>query len=895
MGFDAENFGLGLIAGWATAYGVYRARHMIRATLNSVGKGAETVQNSATRSADSRYISDLIEQCETTHLAGKYVKLSEIVIEPRFLPTPEFAVPPDNEVVRSVYRVVPEVPDHPYLEAPFNIETLSISELSEGATALALLGVPGSGRTTALLSIALHSLGKVRFVPPPDKVQAQLDAEEAKLEEKERAVRVQERIVMQQRAKERLANEVGMVFDADADEENQDAIPLFNRLMPVYVHFVDLLAASAELSGEVDPAEQVVRAVQDTVKRVTASTIPRNLYKRLNRGQILLLVDGYDDLPESERLPALAWLKAFLEQYRQNFVIVAGPATGYGHLQNLGLTPVFMRPWSDLDVQRAAARWADAWGQIGKKRRKAARPDDEVIERATINARALTPLETTLKIWATYAEDTDIPGVEGWIRAFYKRHVANAEDLLLQMAQMAALQLDEGFINTARLQTLAIGGDSVAVASTEVDTSDADDAAEANAKGSKRDQKKADSETTSTQGKLLGMLRKSGLLTRHHGDRYQFRHPLLAAYLASLMLKDVTPEILSEKAAIPAWRDAIAYAALNRPLDTLVAERMHGAPDLALNRLVEMTRWLYYADASVEWRGTVLNTLGTQLILPSQYPMIRERVTAALIDARDKNVVLIFRKAARNADPDVRRLACLGMGAVGDPEALRDLMPLLNDQDSSVQLAAGMALGAIGTEEALEVMIGALTSGAEQLRQAMAEALAAMPEEGYPTLFEAVTHEDFLLRRAAIFGLRRLRTTWALVAIYRAFLEDEQWYVRSAAQQAFQELTYGRTESLTNPYPKAEEIEWLQVWAARRGDNLPVGDGANQMLLKALTEGEAPIRTLAALNLGQLGMVDTVRALYSALRDGREEVRTAAHRALADLELQIGADLPSAV
>ena len=43
-------------------------------------------------------------------------------------------------------------------------------------------------------------------------------------------------------------------------------------------------------------------------------------------------------------------------------------------------------------------------------------------------------------------------------------------------------------------------------------------------------------------------------------------------------------ETLSEKAALPAWRDAIAYAALNRPLDPLVAERMRGAPDLALNQ-----------------------------------------------------------------------------------------------------------------------------------------------------------------------------------------------------------------------------------------------------------------------------------------------------------------------
>ena len=283
----------------------------------SINKGAQTVQNSATRSADSRYISDLIELCETSHLAGKFVKLSDIAIEPRFIPTPEFGAPQENDVIQSVYRVVPNIPDHPYLQAPFNIETLSINELATGATALALLGLPGSGRTTALHAIALHSLGKINFNPPMDKVQERLNAEEAKLEEKERRVRIKERIEMQERARERLANEAGLAFSKDADDEAIQAIPLFNRLMPVYVHFADLVTAGHEFGSEADPAEHIVRAVQYTVKRVTASTIPRNLYSRLNKGQILLLLDGYDDLPEAERPAALAWLKAFRDQYKE--------------------------------------------------------------------------------------------------------------------------------------------------------------------------------------------------------------------------------------------------------------------------------------------------------------------------------------------------------------------------------------------------------------------------------------------------------------------------------------------------------------------------------------------------------------------------------------------------
>jgi HEAT repeat protein len=175
----------------------------------------------------------------------------------------------------------------------------------------------------------------------------------------------------------------------------------------------------------------------------------------------------------------------------------------------------------------------------------------------------------------------------------------------------------------------------------------------------------------------------------------------------------------------------------------------------------------------------------------------------------------------------------------------------------------------------------------------MAEAFAAMPEEGFPILHEAVEDQDMMLRRASVFGLRRIRTTWALIAIYRAFLEDEQWYVRSAAQQAFQEIQYGRAQSPTAPYPSAETIPWLAAWAASRGETMPAGEGAQQMLLRALQEGEPPIRALAATNLGQLGLTNMTKALYNALRDRQDDVRAAAHQGLADLQMQIGQPLPA--
>lgn len=911
MGFDLENFGFGLLVGWGSAYAVYRARHLMQGAASSVSRGASNVQNSTTRSADSRYVSDLIDRANSTHLGGLNVKLSDVIIEPRFIPAPELAVPMDDaELAHDIFRVIPTIHDHPYLHAPYNVDTLSIDDLSTGNRALALLGLPGSGRTTALLSIALHSLGALKFEPPADKIQAKLDSEEAAMSEKERSVRVKERILIEQRARERLANEQGVAFDAEADEEMRSALPLFRRLMPVYVHFADLLGTSNEFGTEVDPAEPIVRAVQYNVRRVTASTIPRAMYNRFNKGQILLLVDGYDDLPEFERPRALAWLKAFMEQYSQNFVIVASPINGFGTITQMGFTPVFVRPWSDLNASHAVERWADVWSRMdGKRGRRApARPDDAALERAHANNRALLPVEVTMKLWASYTGKVEMAGYEGWVRSTLTRLIPPDQPLatlLPRLSQIAAVQLEEGYITSARMQALSIGGAEGDTNSAEPEPEQPEPSLEAlaeEANASTKDAKKKkkgaadteeDTETRTAQGRLLASLRKCGLLVRYRGDRYQFRHPLLAAYLASLTLKQASAEELTARLNQPAWRQAVAYAALHTPVDKIVRKRMSAAPDVLQNNVVELGRWLAYAPVDAAWRGDVLKTLGNLLVMPNQYPLIRERAAAALLDSRDTNALLVFRRAVRNVNADIRRLSCLGMGALGDPEAIRDLKPLIRDQDMDVQLASGMALGAIGNEEALETMLIAFTEGSEQVRQAMAEAFAAMPEEGYPILAEAVEDQDMMLRRAAIFGLRRIRTTWALIAIYRAFLEDEQWYVRSAAQQAFQEIQYGRAESPTAAYPSPEAIAWLAEWAASRGETMPAGDGAQQMLLRALQEGDPPIRTLAALNLGQLGLANMSKALYSALRDRQDEVRAAAHKSLGELQLQIGQSLPT--
>lgn len=900
MGFDFQNFGIGLLTGWVTAYGVYRARRLISSAVQSAGEQAVSAGNFARQNADARYINDMVNLCDSTHVAARFVNLSDILIEPRFIPAPEFATPPDDEVSHDVFYVVPHIPDYPYLQAPYNIESRSIDDLAKAENRrLALLGQPGSGRTTALLAIALRSLNKLEIDPLPDKIQNRLDAEEAKLSEKDRAVRVKERLSMELRAKQQLAKVQGLTFDAEADEEAKSAVPLFNRLMPVYVHMADIDIRTSEFGSEIDPAEPLVRAVQRAMSRVTASTIPRNLYKRLNNGQVLLLLDGYDDLPEVDRTAKMYWLEAFIAEYGRNFIIAVGTASGYGALTRLGFSPVFLRPWSDLDIAYAIDRWADAWQHLGgTKNRPGTKPEAKFIERAKARSRALSPFDLTMKIWASYADDADVAGIEGWLRSFISRHLPADQPLntiLPQLAQAAALQLNEGFITQERLEALAGSIKSPLQISLDGEEDDlAETETAKKGKGKTKSQDKEEAEAASTQGKLIAMLRRSGLLVRHPNNTYRFNHPFIAAYLASLTLKDANESILTNKAVDPRWSQAVAYAATHMPIEVAVRAKLDAPADLLQNHLLEATRWLSYAGPDVSWRGPLLKQLGNIFIAPNQYPLVRERIAAALVSTRDKNTLFIFRQAARNANLDVRRLACLGIGAVGEVEAIQDLIPLLRDKVDDVQLAAAFALGAIGSEPALDALVEAFTEGTEKLRQAIAETFAAIPDEGHPILYDAISDEEMMLRRAAVFGIRRIRANWALISIYRAFLEDDQWYVRSAAQQAFQELQHGNFGAPT-VYPTVDSIPWLAEWAAEHGERVPQGEGAQQVLLKALQEGEPYIRILAATASGQLGLASNTKALYGALRDRQEEVRVAAYHALADLQLHIGQSLPAPI
>jgi len=151
-------------------------------------------------------------------------------------------------------------------------------------------------------------------------------------------------------------------------------------------------------------------------------------------------------------------------------------------------------------------------------------------------------------------------------------------------------------------------------------------------------------------------------------------------------------------------------------------------------------------------------------------------------------------------------------------------------------------------------------------------------------LRDAIDDQDTIVRRAAVLGLRRIGSEkWALDLLENSFLNDPEWIVKNAAEDAIQYLKANAPREVTAPAAPAE-LNWLVSWAAKQGSSVPPDQqGGLQILLRALSEGEELVQAAAAAYLGRLGNVTVREELEKAVSSSSPQVREAAQKALSGL------------
>lgn len=841
-------------------------------------------QEFAARHIDSRYLAEFIRFCEQNHLFGDDTPLSQVAVEPRFIapdPLPETL---EQDVDPDVFEMVPKDPAYPFLHAAYNVPTLGIAELSHGVPHIAILGNPGSGRTFALMCIALQSLGLLEFHPPYDKVQAEIDKYEAKLTPEERAKRIKQRIRIAQLAQERMSESDGKSYIGTDEGTEREISQPYKERVPIYCHLAEFDFETLAKQQTLDPAEQLIGLLQKRYSFLTGKTLPQSLYKAIVNGRATLLIDGYEELATINQNAARSWIKGFVQTYPQNYLVVTGAVTGYKWLSEMDISPVFIRPWHTTTVADAISLWHEGEAPL----------EPDKLETLTHQCRFLQPVDIALFVnhhlkqsgtdAVVETQDEERFGWQHtWPQTYFNQHLDDLEAWLPFLQIMAEMELDKGAI---RLSTL-VERESRQQTWTPLDVLDEDESKNG-------ESKQASPRRRVTQ--LLTFLTQNQILLKRSTQRYQFKHPVLAAYIAGEGLKYADADELAEKALLPSWERAIGYAAEIVPIDVAVKTKLEQPRDVALDCILSVSKWLSYAGKSAGWRNHYLRLLGNLLVAPNQFSPIRQRIAAALVSSRDEGAIVILRAAVQNPNPDVRRIACLGLGALKDVAAVQPLSRLLQNPNEGVKIAATLSLGAIGTDDSLVAMVHAMQESVSRgVRRAAAEMLALYPDIGYETLYDAVKEvKDILMRRAIIFGLGRIRTNWALITINEVVSSSaEEYYVRLAAMEVFRKIYEKESQGVVG-YPHTNSVSWLLDWGAQQQRAGAVDEEATgeDMLHFAMESRQDDIRYMALMTASQLELVQSAPVIYQRLYDPNEGVRDMAYQALMNLQRGMDKKLP---
>ncbi len=628
-----------------------------------------------------------------------------------------------------------------------------------------------------------------------------------------------------------------------------DTSLLDGEFTPVFIHAADL---ALPLAAGANVGEPLIAAAQARSTPVRAARLPRHLRVRLREYRCAIFLDGLDEVSPEALSEIAGWLAALMREFPQHRLVLAGGLAGFGPLLPLQFAPVHIAPWDAAGYRSLIAKWAAAWDKAASARRKRTAPDTDphlIMGWLASGNQGRTIFEVSLKTWAAFAGDARGKRPWDWAEAYVLRHGIKPVGQRA-LARLAAALMDRT-VNPSLTRAEAVTLLAPLYA---------------NAAG----------QVQMEPDEFLDDAIARRLLARHR-DRVSFSHALAGAHCAA------TAMAAEPEATLPdlsdGWARAVYFYAPVGDLSPLVARRLGQTPDLLHTDLLACARWLRDTPPEARWRIEVLRRLSKLLGDPNHALPLRARAVSAFVAAGDPTVAALFKQHLTGQDSELRQLSALGLGALDEVSAIRPVSALFADPHLEVRWAAALALSVLSHASAVEELAKGLLAGDDMLRKSCAEALARHPEEGHPVLQEAIQHENLSVRRAAVYGLAATRTDWALALLESVQHREQEWFVRSAAQEKVAEW-HDAASRAPRPFAPPEKEGWLVAWAAERGMGVPPGRGAIEIINRALVEGDEPTRRAAAGALGRLGDPNGARDLYALLRDPSTSLRQAGFEAL---------------
>ena len=762
--------------GAAVAFLLLGLARLFRPLIARVREGTQHVVRQATASAGQRYRQHIADWASKAHLLSFVAPLERVFVEPCFLP--------------------PFPPPDPNSSLPVDRRPIDLETALGGHPRLAILGEPGSGRTTLLAYLAL----------------------------------------------------------THARSEEDERLPLY----------IDLTQVEWEEEGETaddqasPPLERLVRAALETVG--ARSSYAALLKERLKAGTALVLIDDWDTLPEPAREQAAVWIGHLADELPGNLWIVAAAERGFASLVDAGFTPLRLTAWSPGQIADLLRRLEEVLFPEQEP------PSYDAASLSQARQKGATVMELALSAWLIL-QGEPLPSARG--------------DALLRvldrlLARQETLEDEDVWLPTAI--RVAFGNLALALQQEgrrEMEQEEIEQALE-DALPPEGDR------PPKARERIWQVLAEAPAFLRPRRTAvYTFAHPLWQVLLAARQALALPPETLAERLEEREWRRMVDFYACWGVMEPVVRAWLSQPDDLWHTRLRQAAAWVAQAPTDAHWRNGVMGLLARTFLQPGIPLPVRQRLADALVHTGDPGVTYFLKQATRHTLTDVRIAAVKALGYVATEADLPAFETVLADRNPRVQEAAVAALGIMGGRSAVHRLTLLLVQADQELRVAAARALARCGEEGVEVLKEALGEEDFLTRRAAVYGLAEVGEPWVWDRLARVATDDPEWIVRSAAETVL-EVREKRPHPVQPPL-KISEMGWLIAWAARRGETVGHGEAAYASLLLALREGEPEIRKAAVQALGLAGRAEHASVLRETVEDEDHEVAAVALEALEEL------------
>jgi len=832
IAIDPFSFIVGFVIGSAFWWLATRARPLWAEMRANIKENREAAQTRKSSTVEENHRRLTLRRAQGMHIAAQLFALDEIIQEPLLIAPPQRVEPgaqPKFEDVIS--QTLPYLPSWPEIAAAYHAPTLTLSQALSGNTNIVIIGQPGVGKTVSLAYLA--SLAANRS--------------------------------------EKL-------------ETLQDAVPFL-------VHVADLKLPIVDPKDALTP---LIEAASEYAPIFDLNRLPAFFQNTFKNGNALLLVDGYDEItPEYQQIIS-EYFKIIMQNYPKTRIVTTGAPEYLGGLVGLGFAPLTLITWSVGQNEKFIEQWGQIWSQtVALEAWSQTRPEqvDPILLNVWLSAdnANLSPLELTLKAWGAYAGDSLGPHVLEAIATHIRRiapqntPLAALETLAMQVALSAQPIFDP------RKAREWVKSFEVVEETVESTTEQPDEEKKEDTKPKK--EKKTEKVVAKPTMSLLEKMAASGLLVNYPNQKMRFMHPVFAGYLAGHALTHYnTEETLLNQ---PDWSGkylAMRYYAAHGDASKLVQSMMEFSRMPMHRPLFAMARWLRDAPRNAPWRGKLFGTLAALLQTEGIPLSLRGQAMAAFVVSNDPSAAALFRQFETTLSFELVQLAVLGSGAIRDTKAIEVVERAMEAPSLSVRRAACMALVAIGTNEALESVAHTLLNGDEDIRRAAGEALANDPNEGHAMLKDGITISDILLRRAVVYGLGRVNEPWAIEALQKIQIDDDQWVVRNSATEVLEAKANVGLRAPRKLKAPAES-PWLIEFASKQGMGISPGTPATDILLLALKSDDPDARLAALPYLKFTPNEGVITQIYSAMYKDDPELREAAYNTLWEIGTT-GAKLP---